>query len=85
LAIPPFNQANINFINAIRTNNPVNEANNLASSTLVGIMGRESAYTGKDVTWEDMMNSNLRMGPEEYFMGDVDIAPLPPVPGTAPS
>jgi myo-inositol 2-dehydrogenase / D-chiro-inositol 1-dehydrogenase len=85
LAIAPFNQANINFITAIRTNNPVNEAGNLASSTLVGIMGRESAYTGKDVTWEEMLNSNLRMGPEEYHMGDVDIAPLPPVPGTAPS
>jgi myo-inositol 2-dehydrogenase / D-chiro-inositol 1-dehydrogenase len=85
LVIPPFSQANINFINAIRTNNPINEANNLASSTLVGIMGRESAYTGKDVTWEEMMNSNLRMGPDEHLMGDVDIAPLPPVPGKAPS
>ncbi|MFP4367255.1 MAG: Gfo/Idh/MocA family protein [Bacteroidales bacterium] len=85
VAISPYDQEMINFVTAIRTNNPVNEAEALASSSLVGIMGRESAYTGEDVSWEDMMNSSLRLGPEEYNMGPVDIEPVPPVPGTAPS
>jgi myo-inositol 2-dehydrogenase / D-chiro-inositol 1-dehydrogenase len=85
VSISAFDQEMINLVTAIRTNKPVNQSENLASSTLTGIMGRESAYTGKDVSWEDMMNSNLRLGPEEYSMGPVDIRPVPPVPGTAPN
>ena len=85
VAISPYDQEMINFVTAIRTNTPVNEAEALASSSLVGIMGRESTYTGKDVTWEDMMNSPLRLGPQEYSMGPVQgIEPVAPVPGTAP-
>lgn len=76
-------QSHINLVTAIRTNNPVNEAIRMASSSLVAIMGRESAYTGQLVTWEDMMNSSQRLGPTEYRMGPVDIQPVPPVPGTA--
>lgn len=76
-------QSHINLVTAIRTNNPVNEATAMASSTIVAIMGRESAYTGQLVTWDDMMNSGLRLGPTEYKMGAVDIKAEPPVPGTA--
>ncbi len=82
LAVTMTDQSHINLVTAIRTNNPVNEANTIASSTLVAIMGRESAYTGQQVSWEDMMNSSLRLGPEEYSMGPVNIKPVPPVPGT---
>ena len=86
VAVSPYDQEMINFITAIRTNRPINEAQTLASSSLVGIMGRESAYTGRDVTWDDMMNSGLRYGPKEYVMGPVpEIRPVPPVPGTPPS
>ncbi len=74
-------QSHINLVTAIRTNNPVNESIRMASSSLVAIMGRESAYTGQMVTWDDMMESSLRLGPEEYRMGPVDIKAEPPVPG----
>ncbi len=77
-------QSHINLVTAIRTNNPVNEANTMASSSLVAIMGRESAYSGQLVTWDEMMSSNLRLGPQEYRMGPVNIPAEPPVPGTAP-
>ena len=83
--ISPFNQEMINLVTAIRTNNPLNQAGDLASSTMTGIMGRESAYSGLDVSWEDMMSSGLRLGPENYSMGPVDIKPVSPVPGTNPS
>ncbi len=37
------------------------------------------------MTWEDMMASNLRIGPQEYAMGPVaGIDATPPVPGIAP-
>jgi len=86
VAISPYDQEIINLVTAIRTNKPVNETWDLATSTMTGIMGRESAYTGRDVSWEDMMNSNQRLGPghEEWGMGPVDIKPVSPVPGTAP-
>lgn len=74
-------QSHINLVTAIRTNNPVNEAHAMASSSLVAIMGRESAYTGQLVTWDDMMNSELRLGPTEYKMGPVKIPKDPPIPG----
>ena len=83
--ISSYDEEHINFVTAIRTNTPLNQTGALASATLAGIMGRESAITGRIVTWEDMMNSNLRLGPREYAMGPVEgIEPVPPVPGTAP-
>jgi hypothetical protein len=45
-------------------------------------MGRISAYTGKKVTWEEMMNSNLKLGPKEYKLGKVNIDKSVPVPGS---
>ncbi len=34
-------------------------------------MGRISAYTGKDVSWEEMMNSDLYLGPKKYVFGQI--------------
>lgn len=83
--IPGTDQEMICLVNAVRTNNPINDTQAIASSTLTTIMGRESAYTGRFVTWEEMMSSNLRLGPEEYKWGPVDINPDHPVPGTGPT
>jgi myo-inositol 2-dehydrogenase / D-chiro-inositol 1-dehydrogenase len=80
-AISAYDQEMINLVTAIRTNKPRNELEQLCYSTLTGIMGRESAYTGRDVTWEETMNSNLRLGPTEYAWGPVDMKPVSPVPG----
>ena len=84
LKIPPFNQSHINLVTAIRTGKPVNETQAMASSTMVALMGRESAYTGKDISWEDMMNSGLNLVPDKLELGPVDKRPVSPVPGTAP-
>lgn len=82
--ISPYVQEHIDLVTAIRTNQPINEAQNVATSTMTAIMGRISAYTGKEVTWEEMMNSDLRLGPKEYILGPMDMTPHIPVPGTAP-
>ena len=82
--ISPYVQEHIDLVTAIRTNKPINEAQNVANSTMTGIMGRISAYTGKEVTWEEMMNSDLHLGPKEYILGSLDMTPHIPVPGTAP-
>jgi myo-inositol 2-dehydrogenase / D-chiro-inositol 1-dehydrogenase len=85
VAISPYVQEHINLVTAIRTGNYINETRNICEANMIGIMARESAYTGRDVTWEEMMNSNQRLGPTEYRMGPVDEPRNPPVPGTAPA
>lgn len=81
----PYVQEHIDLVSAIRTDAVLNEAKNTAVSTLTAIMGRISAYTGQQTTWEQMMASDVRLGPTEYELGDVQMEPLPPVPGTAES
>jgi myo-inositol 2-dehydrogenase / D-chiro-inositol 1-dehydrogenase len=83
-AISPYDQEMINMVTAIRTNKPINQVQELCTSTLTGIMGRESAYTGRDVTWDEIMNSNLRLGPEEYAWGPVKMKPVSTIPGNPP-
>ena len=67
----PFVQEHIHLITAIRTNKPINDVDKHAQSTLMAIMGRESAYTGKFITWDQIMASNLKLGPETYEFGNV--------------
>ena len=75
----PYVQEHINLVTGIRTGNIVNDAEAQINSTLITIMGRMSAYTGKDVTWEEVMNSDLYLGPKTYEFG-----PVPGIPETIP-
>jgi predicted dehydrogenase len=81
LAISPYDQEHIDFVTAIRTGKPLNEAEFVAVSTMAAIMGRVSAYTGKIVTWDEMMNSEMKLGPKIFVMGPVDVPKTVPVPG----
>jgi predicted dehydrogenase len=75
----PFVQEHINLVSGIRTGNTVNDAEAQVNSTLMCIMGRIAAYTGKEVTWEEMMNSELYLGPKTYAFG-----PVPGIPEEIP-
>ncbi|MCK3686025.1 Gfo/Idh/MocA family oxidoreductase [Maribellus sp. YY47] len=68
----PFVQEHINLVTAIRTGKPVNDAEAQVNSTLTSIMGRIAAYTGKEVTWEEVMNSDLYLGPKTYAFGPLE-------------
>lgn len=72
----PYQQEHQDLIDSIRCGKPLNEAQVVAESTLTGIMGRESAYCGRSIEWEEALKSNRRLGPEKYEMGDV---PFPEV------
>ncbi len=86
VAISSYDEEMINFVTSIRNNSRLNQAGNLAAATLVGIMGRESAITGKEVSWDDMMNSNAQMKPDTYAMGPVSGLDLSiPAPGLVPN
>lgn len=59
------------LIESIRNGKPINEAANGAYSTLTAIMGRESAYTGKTITWDEILNSDLDLFPKKLEFGPV--------------
>ena len=50
---------------SIRSGRPINDGTRMANTTLMAIMGRMSAYTGKKVTWEQAFNSQQRLVPEK--------------------
>ncbi|MBN2812914.1 MAG: Gfo/Idh/MocA family oxidoreductase [Bacteroidales bacterium] len=81
--VSPYLQEHIDLVTAIRTGKPFNEAENTATSTLVAIMGRISAYTGKEVTMDEMMNTDLKLGPTVFAFGPVEVSKTVPVPGEA--
>ncbi|WP_430974262.1 Gfo/Idh/MocA family protein [Sunxiuqinia rutila] len=83
--ISPYVQEHIDLVTCIRENIPVNEAEQTAITNMCAIMGRMSAYTGKEVTFEELMNSDIKLGPDTYIMGDVGIVETAqvPVPGEA--
>jgi myo-inositol 2-dehydrogenase / D-chiro-inositol 1-dehydrogenase len=63
---------------SIRSGKPKNDDLNLATSTLLAIMGRQAAYTGQQVTWEQSLNSQVSLVPKP-----VDFKAAHPVPGLA--
>lgn len=83
-AIHGHQHEHINFVSCIRNNIPRNETEQVAISTLMAIMGREAAYTGKEITYEELLNADLKLGPDIFVMGDVGMTDNVkiPVPGT---
>ncbi len=79
----PYEQEHRDLAAAIAGGNRINEARNVAEATLTAIMGRMSAYTGKEVTWEQALNSTEDLSPASYEFGPL---PVPPVamPGRTP-
>lgn len=69
-----------NMIESIRKGRPRSQAENGAYAALTAIMGRESAYTGKLVTWDEMLNSDLDLFPKQVKFGPVPKRAVP-VPG----
>ena len=77
-AINPYEQEHKDLIASIRHGKPLNEGRRIAESTLTAIMGRMSAYTGREISWEWLMNSSqLDLSPPEYMFGDLSYDPVP--------
>lgn len=62
---------------SIRNGEPFNDGMNMCNSTLMAIMGRQAAYTGETLSWEQMMNSQEDLTPKTWGWGH---APFPAVP-----
>ena len=70
----------------------LNEAENVAHSTMTAILSRTTCYTGREQTWDGLMNSKEHWGPDKFvgsggnndysrytFDGSFAIPPVPQV------
>jgi predicted dehydrogenase len=80
--INPYVQEHINMVRSIRGDGPyLNYSQPIAESTLTAIMARESAYSGQEITWDQIMSSQLDLMPKAFGY-DIKMEPAPlPVPG----
>jgi len=65
---------------SIRSATPVNNGNYMADSTLMGIIGQLSCYTGREVTWEQVNESDFAYPPKVSECHDGMEAPVKPGP-----
>lgn len=68
---------------AIRKGKPINQGLEVANSSMIAILGRMAAYTGKKITWEEALNSTEHLGPDitAYAMGQTLAVSPVPLPG----
>ncbi len=64
----------------IRSGNPINCGDYMARSTMIGVMGQLSCYTGKEVTWEQVMASDYYYPPKPEECRDDMEPPTKPGP-----
>jgi predicted dehydrogenase len=48
---------------AIREDKPYNETERCAKAAMTGILGRMACESGKEITWDEAINSNLELAP----------------------
>jgi len=85
----PYVQEHVALLDSILKEKPLNEASQIAESTLVGVMGRLSAYTGQPIRYSDVAEADGRFGKlalapsaEDFETGKVtipkdDVIPVP--------
>ncbi len=76
----PYVQEHTDLVASIRKGQPLNEGHQVAESTLSAIMGREAAYTGQAITWDEILNAGLDITPKSFSFGPMPV-PAVAVPG----
>lgn len=72
----PYVQEHIDLIASIRNGDGLNEGERVAHSTLTAIMGRMSAYTGRELSWDEALNSEFDLTPPAYAFGELPVNPV---------
>eukprot|EP00752_Nemacystus_decipiens_P015977 g14282.t1 len=80
-----FVQEHAAFVKSIRAGQPLNEAQNVADSTMMSIMGQVSAWSGKSIEFDALMKpsantehvSNLDLTPASLTEGEIPPVPTP--------
>jgi predicted dehydrogenase len=77
----PSVQEHADLVASIRAGAPLNEGKRIAESTMVAILGRMAAYTGREISWDWAMKaSKLDLVPKQFTFGPHPVQPIA-VPG----
>jgi len=80
----PYTLEHVNLVNHLRSGKVINRGEITATASLACVMARESAYTGKMYTWDEMAQSDLNVMPSQLTTGNMDMSQFTiPLPGTA--
>ena len=73
----PYVREHADLIAAIRGGKPINEGKRVAESTLSAVMGRMSAYTGRELQWSWVTKSSkLDLVPQDLKFGPLAVEPV---------
>jgi myo-inositol 2-dehydrogenase / D-chiro-inositol 1-dehydrogenase len=78
--VNPYVQEHTDLIASLRAGKPLNELKTVAESTLTAIMGREAAYTGRELTWDEVLKADMSLLPPQIAFGPLEVPPVA-VPG----
>jgi len=68
---------------SIRAGEPINNGHYMTVSTMMAVMGRMAAYTGKTITWDQAIHSAEDLTPPAYEWGSLAM-PSVAMPGVTP-
>jgi predicted dehydrogenase len=76
------------LFDSIKSGNPINNSVYMVRSTMLAILGRMAAYTGKKISWDEAMEATEVLGPEQLsWDSEPPVKPRPdglypaPIPG----
>jgi len=64
----PYQVEHDDLFAAVRQNQPYNEAEYAANSTMMAILGRMCTYSGQELSWEQAIQSQIGVMPKEFSM-----------------
>ncbi len=83
--VSPYKIEHKELFGAIRSGKLINNGDYMARSTLIGIMGQITCYTGKEVTWEQISQSDFYYPPKpEECRSDMEPPVKPDANGVYP-
>ena len=69
-------EEHVDLLASIRAGTPLNEGQQVAESTLSAIMGREAAYTGQAIVWDELLNATQDLTPPNKGFGPLVVPPV---------
>ena len=75
--VPAMQQEHTDLVASIRAGKPINELKQIAESTLTAIMGREAAYTGQEVSWDELLKVHQNIAPPTIAFVPLEVPPVP--------
>ncbi|MCA9212111.1 MAG: Gfo/Idh/MocA family oxidoreductase [Planctomycetales bacterium] len=76
----PYVEEHRALIESIRNGTPIMEIQGVADSSLTCIIGREAAYSGQEITFEQAQKGMLKLSPDDITADSYKVRPVP-VPG----